>query len=457
MSDGHTVQGTPIRGRSGDRWVAALVVVLLVAFVGVAIAKPWGAVPARPVSTAAPSGTNRADPPASIRPTGPLAPGDVMAALAGPLPVAFTTPAPPAASATWTGLRWRRLAPDDPRSLVTSVLSWKRGYVAVGLVDHVPATPVWLSADGRRWDPLPFDTSTTFWPGLAVIGVAELPTGLVALTETVQFCGTPCTSRYELPVVSWTSADGRQWTPHVLPPEWLSRPAGSPPLFAAGPAGLIVASSGMASRIATSSDGSHWRLLPARGFPAQFGLNDIRGTKHGYVAAGRWVTSKERWDAASLWSADGRHWSQVPTLLPASHDPATDVPSAVATLVGGRDGLIAIGRGVTSPGTALWWQSADGRTWRSLTGYPPLGALPRGGTVEPTRPRGALVGDGVRLVAVRGGPDAAGWVSRDGQAWRQVTMSGDLPGEGATQAALLPDGVLLSDGDTTWFGEAIVR
>ena len=34
---------------------------------------------------------------------------------------------------------------------------------------------------------------------------------------------------------------------------------------------------------------------------------------------------------------------------------------------------------------------------------------------------------------------------------------GDLPSEQATQAVLLPGGVLLSDGTTTWFGEAITK
>jgi hypothetical protein len=31
---------------------------------------------------------------------------------------------------------------------------------------------------------------------------------------------------------------------------------------------------------------------------------------------------------------------------------------------------------------------------------------------------------------------------------------GDIPSEQATQAVLLPGGLLLSDGTTTWFGEA---
>jgi hypothetical protein len=34
---------------------------------------------------------------------------------------------------------------------------------------------------------------------------------------------------------------------------------------------------------------------------------------------------------------------------------------------------------------------------------------------------------------------------------------GDIPAEQATQAVLLPGGVLLSDATTTWFGEAVTK
>jgi hypothetical protein len=260
--------------------------------------------------------------------------------------------------------------------------------------------------------------------------------------------------RFELPVVSWTSADGRQWTPHLLPTAWFSTPTGIAPLFAAGPAGLIVASRGTAGRVATSTDGSHWKLSPAGGFPQRFALDDLRGTTRGYVATGRWVTGDARTDAAALSSVDGRHWSDITTLLPVSPGSTPDGPG-VTTLVGGRDGLIAIGRRATSLDAALWWQSSDGRRWRFLDGYPPLGALSPDGAKLPG-PHGELVGDGGRLVAVRGGPQAIAWVSRDGLAWQELTMSGDLPSALATRATLLPGGVLLSDGSATWFGEAVV-
>ena len=61
------------------------------------------------------------------------------------------------------------------------------------------------------------------------------------------------------------------------------------------------------------------------------------------------------------------------------------------------------------------------------------------------------------MVAVRGGPEARAWISSDGRQWRQLSMSGDIPIAAATNATLLPAGILLTDGSTTWFGEAVVR
>jgi hypothetical protein len=381
----------------------------------------------------------------------------VPSATAGPLPVAFTTPLPPA-SATWTGLKWRRLAPDDPLSLVTSVLRWRGGFIAVGWVAGRPYTPVWTSADGTHWDPLISGTSTTFWPGLAVLGLAELRTGLVAVTEALPYCGGPCSLKYVPPVVSWKSTDGRRWTPHLLlPPEWLWSPTGAAPVFAVGQAGLVVASSGPSARLAASTDGSDWKLSPQGGFPANFALNDLRGTATGYVAVGRWMTSDNRGEAAALWSSDGRHWSEVPTILPTSSHTGSEAGFAVASLVVGRDGIIAVGHGVTTPGATLWWQSADGRRWRPLPTYAPLG--PTTCTAEGcgSQPNGSLAGDGQRLLAIRGGPDARAWESSDGRSWRRLDMTGEIPSEDATQATLLPGGVLVTDGSTTWFGEALVH
>jgi hypothetical protein len=453
VSEGRSFYGAPKIGGRLDWRLAAAVVVVAVAGVGVAVAKPWGGT----VQPGLPSRSPIADAtrPAASPPAAALhAPSAAPPADARPLPVAFTTPLPPV-SATWTGLDWRRLAPDDPLSLVTSEVQWRRGSIAVGSVAAPPATPIWTSADGTHWDPLISGTSTTFWPGLNVLGLAELRTGLVALTETLPWCGGACAPRYVLPVLAWTSADGRKWTPNLLlPVEWLLSPTGAAPLFAVGPAGLVVATSGPSAHFATSTDGSHWTMSPQGGFPANFALNDLRGTATGYVAVGRWTTSGNDGQAASLWSADGRHWLRVPTLLPTSPRPGSDVGSTAVSLVVGRNGMVAVGHGGTSSGAALWWQSSDGRRWHPLRTFAPLGPTTCAGNGCSVQPSGMLVGDGRRMIALRGGADAGVWTSTDGRTWSRLRLTGDLPGKQATEAALLPGGVIVSDGTTTWFGQA---
>jgi hypothetical protein len=456
VSEGRSFQGSPRTGGRGERRITAIVGVLLIGFIGIAIAKPWGSPPVEPAPSSRIPVADVTPPAASLQATTPSVPSLAPLSTVGPLPVAFTSPRSPAsasAAATWTGLDWRRLAPDDPLILVTSIVRWRRGFIAVGRIAAPPSTPVWTSADGTRWDALPFNTASTFWPGHAVLGVAEVGTGLVALSETVEYCSAPCPPTFELPIVSWTSADGRTWTPHMLPPEWLTEPSGQPPLFAIGPAGLVVASSGRAARLATSPDGSQWHLLPPGDFPARFTLTDVRGTGTGYVAVGRWMTTDGRNQVASLWSSDGRRWPETPTILSTTPGTESDVGPAVTSLVVGRDGMVAVGRDVAAPGITRWWSSTDGRRWAAMPTFSPLG---------PTTcnegcgilPYGALIGDGQRMVLVRGGTDAGVWTSMDSLAWSRLPPAGDVPTEQAIGEVLLPGGVLVTDGTTAWFGAA---
>ncbi len=449
MSEGRSFYGSPQSGGRRDKRVAALAVVLVVAGICVAIAKPWGG-PVPPPPPSQPPVADATSPPASLPTAAPEVPGP--SASIGPLPVAFTTPLLPAFD-TWTGLYWWRLAPDDPLSLVTSVMRWRHGLIARGWIAAPPSTPVWTSADGRQWDPLPFDTSTTFWPGLVVIGLADLGTGLVAITESLQSRVEAGPLAFDPPIIAWTSEDGRTWTPHVLPPEWLASPPGQAPLLAVGPAGLVVASSGQAARFAISSDGSDWGLVPEGWFPARFALSDLVGTATGYVAVGRWMATPTRSEAAALWSADGRRWSATPTLLPTSRSSGSDVGSAAVSLVVAPDGMVAVG-GDTAPGASLWWRSVDGQHWEALPAFPPLGPTTCTGEGCGSQPNGALVGDGQRMLAVRGGDNGAAWTSTDGLTWSRLRVTGDAPVEQATQAVLLPGGILVSDGTTTWFGQA---
>jgi hypothetical protein len=450
MTDRGSFDSVPVTNGPKNRRIAGLVAGLVIVSVAIAIAKPWGT-PVGPIaSTAGASGNPAASPASGTTSASGTARASASAAEPSPTRVEpsaadpFATPVPPAATATWTGLRWHRLAPDDPLALVTSVLRWRGGFIALGRQPSAPNTdtPVWTSLDGAHWTPLWFNTSTTFWPGTEVGSIAEVRGGVVAMTQLEAQS-----------VLAWTSADGHSWGCACGVP--LPAETQGPPLLAAGPTGLVAAST-TTGALATSPDGRHWTVVPDRAHPSGFSLFDLRGTATGYVAGGQLsggAATLLNGTAATLWSSDGRSW--VATTLPLATPRATPA-SVVTSLVVGRSGLIALGRSYTVPEAALWWQSSDGRHWRLLDGFPPLGPTTCHGGGCGAGPDGVLVGDGQRMVAVRVGPDAGAWTSSDGRVWRRLSVTGDVPNGTSLQVVLLPGGVLLSDGSTTWFGEALV-
>ena len=376
-----------------------------------------------------------------------------------PNPTAFTTRIPPPADAQWTSIDWRRVAPDDPLTLVRSVVRWRDGFIAVGW--RASSTPVWTSRDGAHWAPLPFDTATTFWPGLLVADVAAVGSGLVALTVIVgpnQCGGSVACQEVSPPVTSWTSPDGRTWMSQGIRDLGLPVEGSATPLLAAGPTGLVAASPSSPARVARSIDGVYWWNLPDGTIPAGVTIRDIVGSTTGFTAVGSQALDPDHARAVALQSADGATWTgPYPLHLVSASGVilASTGPSWAATrLVAGRTGLIAVGMVQATPGAALWWRSANGRSWKPLPGWPPLGPTTCQGAGCGSQPNGMLVGDGQQMVALRGGADAAAWTSADGLAWHRVSVGGDIPDGQATDAVLLPGGVLLSDGTTTWFGEA---
>ncbi len=379
------------------------------------------------------------------------------------LATAFTTPVPPAADAAWTAIHWRKLAPDESLGLIHSVLRWRGGFIAVGA--GTSGSPMWTSADGAHWEPMPFfDTATMVWPSLLVVGLEEVRGRLVALTLApgTWGCGTaPTCPTYSsaLPPMAWTSPDGRSWTTYPGPFPPLSAALWDrAPHLAAGPAGVIAASPTAPPVVATSADGIHWRTLPAAALPPGLVISDLVGTSAGFIAVGTMPVDPDHGRAVAFQSVDGATWTG-----PYSLDMATASGITLAStgpswgadgLVAARHGLIAVGTFNATPGAALWWQSANGRDWLPLPTYAPLGPTTCTGEGCGNWPNGAIVGDGHRMVALRGGADAGVWTSTDGLTWQRLLVTGDIPSEQAQQAVLLPGGVLLSDGTTTWFGEA---
>ena len=465
MSDGGSFRSAPrTTGPSGSR-VAVLVVVLAVAFVGLAIAKPWSSSGGPTAPTPGPSSIGLAGTPGSPAPTVTQAPREAPPTQVEPGPGPLTMHVPPSAMAIWTGLRWHRLAPGDPLGLVRSVLRWRGGFIAVGwdFSGGDAMTPMWASRDGSHWELLSPNTSSTFWPGMRVVGIAEVPTGLVAFTELTALndgCGLPACQLYTPPVVPWTSPDGRTWTPHG-PPELRQADAAPAPLLAAGPTGLVAMTTGPAPHVATSADGIRWQTLPTKALPTGFRLYGLVGTTRGFTAVGTLTVSESDVRAVAIRSTNGTTWSgPIPLHLVSASGvilASTDQSWGATGLVAARRGFIAIGSVFATPGGALWWQSANGRDWRALLTYPPLGPTTCTGEGCGMQPNGLLVGDGERMIALRGSPDSGAWTSFDGLTWRRLRVIGDLPSEQATNAVLLPGGVLLSDPTSTWFGEAITR
>jgi len=449
MADGGSFYGAPSpSGRRPDK-LAAVAIVLVVVGIAFAVVKPWGdtgqpATSGLPkvaaVSPSVPASSAAAQPGSTALPTH----------LPRPQAVAFIT-VPPPRSETWVGLEWQRLAADDPLRIVRTEVTSGEASVAIGDIEGTTSTTVWASTDRTHWQPLDRATSANLWSGLTVIGLATLAGRFVAVTEMNDYL-----YRYLPPVMAWTSTDGRSWThATTLPVDALSSPTGSAPLIAAGPDGLVAVASGLAARYAASSDGSHWAFSSRNALPADFALDDLKRTSTGYVAIGAWMRGRSA-RAAALWSADGRHWPTTPTPLPASAKGSGGPAfSNAVTLMVGDHGMIAAGIGDSS-GAALWWQSLDGRRWQPLQTFPPLGATTCGDAMCGLQPNGTLIGDGHRLVAVRGGSDAAALVSTDGRQWTALALSGATPSAEA-QAVVLPGGVLVSDGTTTWFGQAVSR
>jgi hypothetical protein len=381
-----------------------------------------------------------------------------------PTVAGFLTFNPPAADAAWSGLAWLRLSAGDTQARVSFTLRWSRGYIAIGQATtgaDSARTPVWASSDGVLWYPLDPDV---FGSSTIVAGIAEGPNGLVALSGQAATNGCALCWTIANPIQAWTSSDGTSWTAHPGPDLALPASPGNPRLVV-GPAGFLAAVPDEAgpggsgpTQAAISADGVTWQTLSPDTFPAGFRLSDVYGTSTGYLAVGAQEVDPEHEAAAALWSTDGRSWVVTGPMQIASRTGvvlAASQPSWTAgTIVAGSGGFIVTGGVEAAPGAQLWWQSSDGQHWQALSGYPPLGAQPGEGEGAGGQPYGVLVGDGQRIIAVRGGPQAAAWSSADGRTWTTLAIGGDVPSEQAAIATLFPGGVLLSDGTTSWYGRA---
>ncbi len=344
-----------------------------------------------------------------------------------------------------------------------SVLRWRGGFFAVGW--DGTDTPAWTSPDGVHWDPVPFNTGTTFWPGSLIVAAAGTPHGLIALT--MLGLGNGCGGElqcetYQPGLGVWTSPDGRTWLPETTVDVGFAGQVSRPPLLAAGPHGLVMVSVTSPARAAFSSDGIRWTNLAPDALPADVQPVGLAATARGYALVGTQPSGIDPGPAVAMFSSDGTAWT-APSRMDAGAAAmltSTAPEWGVSALLAARGGLVAKGGYYSTPGRAIWWHSADGRAWRDLPGWPPLGPTTCTGEGCGGQPDGTLLADGSRMIAFRGGARAAAWTSSDGIAWEHLAVSGNAPrpeatGDGAPNPqVLLPFGVLVSDGRTTWLGVA---
>jgi len=421
-----------------------------------------------PLATPSPSvAPTPASPPPTAPPAGSPSPSEVASPSASPSNAAsppppkigdFTMQAPPATTATWTGIQWQRLATSNPLAHVRSVTRWTGGFLALGdlVVDAATAhTKVWISADGRRWDLL---DPAVFGPTTFVVSAAPTSAGIVVLTLQGGSFGENGRETeadgwtLQGPWQTWTSTDGTTWTAHpgpdfTVPSEMTG--VNHPELVAGGGGhGIALAMAGQP--LAFSPDGFTWTTVSLTAFPggpAGWSPGVFAPIQAGFVAIGTTATG-----TVALTTPDGQAWhkASVPTTCPAEG------------ITVAASGLIVEGSaGEAHNPKQVWCASSNGTSWTRLVNLPPLGYMQTSDECRGTCQNGLLADDGERMLAYRGYPKQVGWTSRDGRHWTPLTFaSARLPGwtsndPGLFDARILPIGLIFIDeaSGTTWFGQ----
>ncbi len=374
----------------------------------------------------------------------------------------FSAPRPSDPGAAWKGIRWQKLAPSNPLGHVRTVTRWRDGFIATGDMATTGSSArnkVWTSADGATWEAL---DPEVFGPTAMVVGVGGTAGGVVALTLQ-SGAWTENGSRTEPdswslvgPWQSWTSSDGRTWTAHPGPdfsvPREMTGQAGQHPTIVAGVGNDLLAIALGGQPLAFSADGVAWQTASLEAYPggpAGWQAVAVVGYAPGFVAVGTDTDQAHRDRVGGRPDVDEHP-------LPADCSPEE--------LTVGSAGMVVIGS-VGDPHTPVstWCTSPDGRAWRELDGYPPLGASRINDECRGVCPNGILIGDGERMLAYRGFPKQAGWISLDGRSWQPLAFPGSAPtgwrepvGYEFTKI-LTPMGLLVikSEDGSAWFGSPL--
>ena len=264
-------------------------------------------------------------------------------------------------SQIWTsidGWTWTQQADlggsDGPQ--VAAVTAGGPGYVAVGSVSSGAA--VWTSTDGLTWDRIPDSPALH---GADMVAVTRGAHGLVAVGGS----GT-----YNQPHAAvWTSPDARGW--ERAPDEPIFTRGTMEGVTAGGPGYVTVGGRFCATLcpepgplIWTSADGRSWRAVdPSSVVPTGPGIGWAVVKGPGALVEAVGMGGKGGSSAAVAWSTvDGVHWT--------SHFLGFADNGALAISPVGIAGFVAVAENI--------WGTADGRTWRSLSGAKPPEFAPFG-------------------------------------------------------------------------------
>jgi hypothetical protein len=384
-------------------------------------------------------------------------PSPSAAALGSPSQQPDSPPsAPTTRQGTWTSLRWSAPSYLPDGAVLTDLVAWRDGYVAVGQVSGTDRYlgAAFVSVDGVQWQRTTADSTFSGIPNRLVMTASRL-FAFGARMETP-----------ESPEV-WSSVDGRTWQRQdslALPGRGLGAVAGRDTTMVA----LGLDQNGR-SMIRRSIDGAAWTEVKSPSDRAI--IRNVASVADGFIALGRegqpdtgsgGVGLPGVGRPAAWWSGDGGTW----TPLKVEGDEAAG--AQLVELFKVADGFFAAGSDNTVSGrsarTAALWSSTDGRDWR-LIGAPPHWGF------------AAANGKQAVVLAFGGGrSDPEGWTSFDGRQWTPLELTGDVNHIPVTQQFVgmsghidrlfvVPRGVLVTGQvivdqrgiPAAWFAEASAR
>lgn len=325
-----------------------------------------------------------------------------------------------------------------------------------------PLAPGEGETPGSAWSRVPHDDEVFGGlPGIEEVVIWDVTTGgpgFVAVGEWTIGAGYGGSG---LPAASvWVSADGTDWE-RVAEEEEDFEDASMAAITAGGP-GLVAVGKSCPpedphcdAAVWTSPDGSAWARVPhEEDILGDAAVNDVAVGSPGLVAVG----SARRGDrgVGAVWaSPDGIVWTRVP------HDEEVFGGTGDAwidSVTEGGPGLVAVGgRFREGRPEAAAWVSPDGQTWSAVEVVEGF---------EDARMRAVTQG-GPGLVAVGSGShgeEAAVWVSPDGMSWERVkdealagaemadvtSTGGGLVAVGAERSLGGPAVVWLSEDGLVW-------